>query len=279
MINDAVLPEIPADWEQWVLISDTHSGSACGLNPWPTNPIQEELWQYYKQCRKWFGPRPDRVLFNGDGTEGVVKFLDYEDPKIATQIEKYCEAIVLWGPLKEYILITGTGVHSEIKYQNFEEHIKDRIFRKHYEYYGEPIEVNVYHKLKRRVNGWFRVLARHYINPSRIPQYRATPALREQILHVLDEAASAEYNSKKAAWAHLTIFGHAHYALSIQHVYGTVLILPAWKAEGTKHGQQKYMGNVQLGIYKLVISGKDKQQWGLYPQVRPASLQSAWEDK
>lgn len=279
MINDIILPEIPATWEQWVLLSDTHCGSSCGLNPWPSNPIQEILWQYYMECRTWFGPRPDRLLFNGDATEGIVKFLDSEDPKANSQIEKYCEAIVHWGPLKEYIIITGTGVHNEAAYQNFEYFIADRIKNKHRKYYGEDVEVSVYHKLKRRVNGWFRILARHHINPSRIPQYRATPALREQILHILDEAATAQHENKKAEWAHLTVFGHTHYALNVNHVFGSVLILPGWKTDGAKYGQQKYMGNVQLGVYKLVVSGKEEQEWGLYPHIRPASLISEWEDK
>jgi len=265
--------------QTWALISDTHCGSPVGLTPYPQNPIQKRIFETWIDCIGWFGKRPDVVVHLGDISEGVNIKLDIDDSRLVSQYEKSVTSLVMWGAVREYILLTGTRIHTHLQEQQLEEFAASMIREKHREIWNENVQVTILRKLNTRINGWFHMQGRHKVSRSIIPHGRATGPLRSLMWEVLNKALKAHYEKTGAKWADLLIWGHVHYYLFAQNSWGSVMTLPGWKAYGDKYGDEECDGSIDIGVIRLIIGETEEEGWSHQARTYHAAMVSRLVDR
>ena len=273
---------IPAHWQRWIWIADLHGGSPVGLTPYPTNEFQQALLKRYDDSIAWYYAnygQPHVCVVVGDPTEGVDQKLDIQDHSIISQYQNAAEAICLWNASEEYIIITGTKVHTHLQHQQLEEILADKIKLVSQDWYGTTPIVSVRRKLKTRVNSWFEVQARHFISRSVIPHGRFTAPARSQMWEIMNSALRSFNKKEPAKWADLLMFGHAHYYTRTDNGYGETVILPSWKAIGDKFGDEICDGHIDIGCVGTFISDEDEKQWILRKRLYEASVISRTENR
>ena len=273
---------VPSHWKRWVWIADLHGGSPVGLTNYPTNPFQEALYERYLDSISWFYEnygQPDVCVVVGDPTEGVDQKLDIEDHSILSQYQHAAECICRWNASEEYIIITGTKVHTHLQHQQLEEILSDKIKLVCQELYGTTPIVSVRRKLTTTINSWFSVQARHFISRSVIPHGRFTAQARSQMWEILNSAMKSAQSSTPAKWSDLLMFGHAHYYSHTDNGFGETVILPSWKAIGDKFGDEICDGHIDLGCVGTFISDEDEKQWLLRKRIYMANVISRTENR
>jgi hypothetical protein len=274
--------KVPVDWKHWVWIADLHTGSPVGLTPDPNNPFQTALLDRYIDAINWFQTnyrKPDVVVVVGDPTEGVDRKLDVDDPDIVSQQKKSAEVICMQEAQEEYIIITGTKVHTHLEDQEIEENLADKIKLKSLELYGHVPKVTVRRKLKTTINGWFTAEARHFISRSIIPHGRATAQIRTQMWNIMNAALAASVSDEPIEYPDLLVFGHTHYYQEAANAWGRTVILPSWKAIGDKFGDEICDGHIDVGLVGTFFSNEDEKQWHMKERLYLASVVSRTESR
>lgn len=265
--------------QTWCLIADIHTGSPVGLNPYPTNIIQEKLLDRYIDAIGWFDDRPDVVCCVGDISEGIDPKLDVEDPSIASQFIKASELLAMWRPKSEYIIITGTKTHTHVMHQELEPLLIAQIENTHRKLYNEEIKVTVRRKLNTTINDYFFFSCRHFINTSIIFHGRTTPVVRAQMWDILNGALKAFQEESPVRWPDLLAFGHAHYYDFHRNAWGATLVLPSWKAKGDKFGDEICSGHIDLGVTKIQIGDTREDGWTEETKLYNAGVVSRLESR
>jgi hypothetical protein len=258
-----------------IAIADLHAGSSTALTVNPRNEIQEKVLTLYEETITHFGPEPDVVLVNGDAIQGCST--RNRDVKIATATEQAVDAaqnIYKWKAKKEYIIIGGTGFHTESDGEDMDRFVCGELEKLLRADKNVTTKVTYYDKLKAVLNGWFRVEARHKIGASSIPHGRATSPMRSKMWNVLSAAAKA--GGGPVAMTHLFLFAHVHYYLRQEDDLGCVVILPCWQAIGNKYGSRECDGLITLGTTQLVV-GEDT--WSLDTKRYSPAVVGRWENK
>jgi hypothetical protein len=265
--------------QTWCFVADIHCGSPVGLSPTPKNPVQAGLLNRYLDAIDWFGERPDVVVCVGDVSEGIDPKLDIDDPSIASQFLKAAELLAMWKPTTEYIIITGTKTHTHVLHQELEKLLIDIIKQKHWDLYRKEIEVTVHRKLNTRINDWFFLSARHFINSSSIPHGRVTPIVRSQMWGILNAALKSFQEEGPLEWPDLLVFGHVHYYDFHKNAWGATLVVPCFKGIGDKFGDELCDGSVNLGVSKIVIEDTREEGWKEDTRLYNASVVSRVESR
>jgi hypothetical protein len=182
--------------------------------------------------------------------------------------------LVLWKPMREYILIRGTPFHVAVDNQEMEEVAASVIRQRHWELYKEDIKVSVYSRLETYINDWFLLDARHKIGKSVVPYGRNTAPVRNQTWGVLNAALKSRRGEKPASWPHLKVFAHVHYYTYSENAWGAVLVLPAWQATGDKYGEEQCDGHVDVGVVKLIVGDTEEEGWTKQVRLYDASVVS-----
>ena len=273
---------IPKDWQHWTWLADLHTGSPVGLTPTPNNPFQVALLDRYIDSINWSHTnyrKPDVVVVVGDPTEGVDRKLDVDDPSIVSQQQNSAELICMQEAQKEYIIITGTKIHTHLQDQQLEENLADKIRLKSFELYGFIPRVTVRRKLKTMINDWFLVEARHFISRSIIPHGRATAQIRAQMWNVMNAALASFLQDEPIKYPDLLVFGHTHYYQEAANAWGKTVILPAWKAIGDKFGDEICDGSINIGTVITCHSDKDEKRWFMDERLYLANVVSRTESR
>ena len=262
-----------------MIIGDTHTGSPVGLTTAPRNEIQRQVLDRYVDALSWFGDRPEFVVHMGDMTEGVDSKLDIDSPQITEQYSVAAETIVMAGAQKEYFLIRGTPTHASVNNQHLEELAVYSIKEKHREIYDEDVEVTLKNKLNVTFNDWFCLSARHFIGASSIPHGRATAPTRSQMWNILNSALRSQEKKEPAKWPDLLVFGHVHYYQFVQNAWGSVLVVPSFKALGDHYGDTKCDGHVDMGMVRIEIGDTEEEGWDIHRRLYNCSVVSRMEHR
>lgn len=274
--------QIPTDWKHWVWIADIHSGATTGLTPSPNNVFQEALLERYKDAIEWNNNNfrePDVVVVVGDPTEGVDPKLDVDNPLIISQYQQSADLISMWNAKEEYIIITGTKVHTHLQHQELEEVLKDKIQLTSLKKYNNSTKVSVRRKLKTTINEWFLTEARHFVSRSIIPHGRATAPMRSQMWNVMNSALDSYLSEQPAHYPQLLVFGHTHYYQRTDNAWGSTCILPSWKAIGDKYGDEICDGHIDVGCVVTQFSGEDEKRWNFEKRLYQANVVSRTESR
>ena len=250
--------------QRWALMGDTHNGATTGLTLTPQNATQSALLDRYNDAIAWFGPPPDVVLLNGDGIDGADrKSGDTITSRMHEQARDCAKCLMKWNATREYIIVGGTGYHTEENGQELDRMIAGYLEELLREARDVNVKVTYHHKLNTTINQWFRLQSRHKIGRSAVPHGRATGPMRSKMWGVLNSALTSARNGKPAHWPHLLCFSHVHYWVEQKDDFGAVIVLPCWQAHGSKYGDKEMDGHVTLGCSRLTVGAKEDDGWSL----------------
>jgi hypothetical protein len=248
--------------QTWVLLADTHNGSTTGLTAAPQSRTQERLLERWRDAIAWFGPAPDVVVLNGDGIDGADrKSHDVVTPDMHKQAEDCAECLLMWGARREYIIVGGTGYHTEADGQELDRLVVGALVEKLRDAGNTETLVTYRRKLKTTINDWFRLEMRHKISRSGVPHGRSTSQMRAKYWQVIGAALKSSQGRHPAHWPHLTVYAHVHYYNWQEDAYGAVCSLPAWQALGGKYGEKEMDGHCDVGALRLTIGAKEEDGW------------------
>lgn len=255
-----------------ILTADLHTGSSTGLTTNPQNKIQEKILDLYNNTINHFGPKPDYVIVNGDAIQGCsARNKDIVNATAVQQAVEAAKVIYKWGATKEYIIIGGTGFHTEVDGEDIDRFVCGELERLLRADKNFSTKVSYHDKLKTTFNGWFRLEARHRIGTSTIPHGRATAPSKAKMWNALSSALTG------GALTHLYVYAHAHYYQRVEDDLGCALILPCWQALGNKFGTKICDGIITLGASQLTIGEKNK--WELSTKRYLPSVTNRWESR
>jgi len=257
--------------QNWLLLGDLHVGSRTGLSNDPGNPIQEELYSRWNDCRRYIKTLNvgslDAVVCNGDAIDGPDrKSHDIDNPDMLSQAEEAAELLASYDA-KEYYVIAGTGYHTGVDGQDIERHVAKCL-----QALGKT--AHYYDNLSVSINGWFNLWCRHFINASQVPHGRSTAQARKKYWKVLNEAIDAKGGGRVAEWPDLTVFSHVHYYNYQEDAFGAVMSLPAWQASGGKYGSRICGGHIDIGSVLLTVGKDQREGFSCQKRLYPARMVS-----
>jgi hypothetical protein len=249
-----------------VAIADIHAGNDVALSMEPENNTQRKLLDRYDETIEDFGIAPDVLIVDGDTLDGQdLKGLTVTRHNIPWQVQDAHDLILRWKP-KQVVLVEGTGYHTGTTVA-FEHFISMMLNEG-----GTPCMF--VRKFRGRINGWFKVQARHFIGGSALPYGIFTSPARSQTGQVLNAAIEARDAGKTPDWPQLSIFAHAHVYGFAQSAQGSVVRLPCWKATGDAYGDLKCDGHIDLGAFQFTVGATQKEGWTWESKLFPARLES-----
>jgi len=211
------------------------------------------------------GVQPDVLIVGGDANDGQdPKGRDVEVDNVPWQISE-AEALLLeWQP-KRIEVLAGTAYHTgdTVQYETF--------LAGYFERRGIP--TGFHWKLRARVNGWFKMQARHKMSRSVIPHGRHTGPSRMQAWQVINAAIEAREKREAVDWPELTIGGHCHYFAQAMTRMGTVIVAPCWKGIGDRFGDMECEGAVDVGIIRIDVGETEEEGWTWRPRLHLARLE------
>jgi hypothetical protein len=247
-----------------VIVSDLHCGSEVALRSTPQNKTQQGLLSAWKDAIKWVGVAPDLLIVNGDANDGQDrKGLSIKEHDVPWQIEEAEELIKMWAP-KSVAVVEGSAYHTgdTVQYERFLAG-----------YLGHSgINATFHTKFRAKINGWFKMQARHKVGRSVVPWGIYTAPARGQTNQVINAAIEAQYKGEPVDWPHLSIFSHVHYWSYSESAQGAVMTTPCWKAVGDRYGDTMCEGHVDIGVVHIRV-GK-KGDWSWRKRLYPARLES-----
>jgi len=270
----------PPSPQTWCMLADLHCGSTTGLAMKPQNAVQTALLDRYNDAIAWFGDAPDVVLCNGDAIDGSDrKSHDVVTPDMYLQAEDAADALLAWDATREYIIVSGTGYHTEADGQELDRMVCGYLSEKLRQRGNADVKVSYRRKLKTTVNGWFQLEARHKIGRSTIPWGRSTAQARAKYWQVITAALSARRSGKPVSWPHLLLFAHVHFWNVQEDAYGAVVSLPCWQALGGRYGEKEMDGHCDIGAMKLEIGATEDEGWGKSQRLYPAAATERTEHR
>lgn len=252
-----------------VFISDLHCGSHVGLRSDPQNATQRGLLARYAETIAMFGKKPDVLVLNGDASDGQHLDSDMQTTNIPWQIEEAEELLMMWQP-KSIVIVEGTAFHTGDTVA-FEKFLAGYVARR-----GTKTTYCI--KFRARVNGWFKLQARHKVGRSMVPYGVHTAPAREQTNQVLNAAIEARHKREPLSWPHLSVFGHVHYWSYAETAQGAVVTLPAWKAIGDRYGDKECSGRVDIGAFQIFVQPTEQGGWTWERRLYPSRLESRTVD-
>lgn len=247
-------------YKRIVLIGDLHVGSGVGLTMTPHNKVQKKLLELYKSdIVDW--QKPDILVINGDAVDGPQtknKGKGQTELNLNAQDQDAANLIALWKA-KEIFIVSGSEYHTG---EDEHEENLGNLLR------TAGNKVTFVDKLHVRINGWFKIQARHFIPPSKVPYSRTTASAREAVSEILNAYASG------GRAANLLIFSHVHYYTVVKDDITAAITLPCWQAVGSKFGDKKCSGRVVLGCIQLHIAPTKEGGWRWDEKLHKAGLVS-----
>lgn len=261
--------------QRWPLLADLHTGASVGLTPDPQNTIQNQLLLRYKEAIEWFGKPVDWVLVNGDaidGTDPLGHDLTIDDP--FEQAEKAAELLSMWSPRRGFLLTTGTAYHTNLQGWNCEKHLVSALQNILARRRQKSLRVQLFRKLNAKINGWFRLEARHKMSRSVVPHGRKTAPERAKYWNVINAALRSRRTGKKADWPHLCLFAHTHDFGYSGDAFGLVMVQPSWQALGSRLGDEQCSGHIDVGLVALEIGATEQDKFSWDEQLFEARMVS-----
>jgi hypothetical protein len=255
--------EVPMN-KHIVVVSDLHCGSEVALRSKPANKTQEGLKAAWKDSIKWVEVRPDLLIVNGDANDGQDrKGLSIKENDVPWQIEEAEELVKMWNP-KQVAVVEGSAYHTgdTVQYERFLAGYLDR----------EGIPATFHTKFRAKINGWFKLQARHKVGRSVVPWGIHTAPSRSQTNQVINAAIEAKSKGAPIDWPHLSIFSHVHYWSYSESAQGAVMTTPCWKAIGDRYGDTQCDGHVDVGVVHITVGNKG--EWSWRKRLYPARLES-----
>lgn len=243
-----------------VIISDLHCGSEAGLSPRPDTALKRGLLARYTDCIAHLGARPDILVINGDAIDGTQDRGrgDGDSAIIHQQIADACALVKMWRPRAVYC-VAGTQYHVGGDVVEGEQVLAIMLRE-------GGIPATFHRKLNMTINDWFRVQFRHHIGSSGIPHGRHTPQSRSKVWGYLNAACGG------SAPAHLSVYSHVHYWTYSEDFMGAAMTTPAWQAIGSRYGDERCDGHVDLGAVEITIGQTERQGWSWRKRLYPAGV-------
>jgi len=247
-----------------VVVSDLHCGSEVALRNHPVNVTQKKLLAAWKDSIEWVGVEPDLLIVNGDANDGQDrKGLSIKENDVPWQIEEAEALIKMWNP-KQVVIVEGSAYHTgdTVQYERFLAGYLSR----------QGIPTKFYIKFNVRINGWFKLQARHKIGRSVVPWGIHTAPSRSQTNQVINAAVEARQEGEIVDWPSLSIFSHVHYWSYSESAQGAAMTTPCWKALGDAYGSRECDGHIDIGVVHITVGNKG--EWSWRKKLYPARMES-----
>jgi metallophosphoesterase superfamily enzyme len=254
----------PVKPQRTVFISDLHVGSAHGLRSEPTNKTQVALLTCWKDAIVSAGLAPDLMVVNGDAVTGQDrKTMAVQETDTMWQLEDAERLIKMWNP-RRVAIVEGTPYHTgdTIQLEKALAHALD----------NDGIPATFHTKFQARINGWFKLQARHKIGRSEVPYGQHTAPSRALTHQVINAALQARHDGRHVSWPHLSVYGHVHYYSFAETAKGAAVTLPCWQALGDRFGDTQCDGHVDLGVFWVDVGATEKDGWKWQRKLYPARV-------
>jgi len=265
----------PSNPLRCVIIGDLHVGGVCSVaDPAACgqHPVCGALYETYASAATGPHARPDVLIVMGDAIEGQNRKeggIGNWTNDLLEQARHAAELINMWKA-KAVFVIRGSNYHAVAAGSGL--HVEEIMARQVVNAQPCPGSPD-----NRSGWQWFVTLSgltfhlQHKLGVSKVWHYRSTPMAREMLYSRLGDALRDQMGHSKTS---VTIRGHAHYYLHVEHSTTHGWVAPCWKClDGYMESNGALAIAPDIGYIAITINGEslsyEKRLWKA-TQAQPA---------
>lgn len=282
-----------------VYVGDFHVGHLVGLcspevpldqgGAYKASDFQKRLYEKYHECATGLYPRPDYVVYTGDGMDGQgskARGVEQWTTNVELQVAEAERLLRLWKPKCGFICVRGSDYHVSINGLPMDEELARRLDamtlnaindkgsvlqstsqeraedgqdrRRSQEVVYLPF---IEHWKTGKKNEGYTVQVAHALGFTRTWQYRSTAITREMLMAKVEDRMLKQIRNFPKTKA--IVRGHVHFSWEVGSTSSRGIIVPCWQGLTPYMVKGSASALPDIGFWALEVRGNDGD-WGQF---------------